>query len=57
MNKESERMKRKYDPSILTLTASPRFLTQANMQNRLKELEHEIERLTKIYNHLKEESV
>jgi hypothetical protein len=53
-------MKRKFDLSILTLTALP-FMSQADMQNRLRKLERQIKNgnrgLMKMYGHLKEEAL
>jgi hypothetical protein len=46
----------KFDLSILTLPASPRFLTAADMRNRLAALEQQIKNgnrgLIKMYEHL-----
>lgn len=51
--------KRKFDLSILTLTAVP-FMSQADMQNRLSKLERQINNgnrgLIKMYEHLVNES-
>ena len=54
-------MKRKYDINILTLTASPCFLTAVDMSNRLTSLERQIKNgnkgLIKMYEHLRKEAM
>ena len=53
-------MKRKYDINILTLSTALPFMSQADMQNRLRKLERQINNgnreLIKMYEHLVNES-